>query len=89
MPIAKERMGGTEGEVENREEARRMVPSPPKVAARSVFWVRRLGDSLVDVVWWAADTGGVEGIGAMVTEVGRALVRAWTCEASVRRDRFG
>ena len=48
--MAKERMGGTEGEVEKRDEARRMVPSPPNVATRSVFWVRRFEVSLVELV---------------------------------------
>ena len=41
MPILKESIGGTEGVVAKREEARRMVPSPPKVAVKSTFWVRQ------------------------------------------------
>lgn len=43
VPIAKLRMGGTEGECEKRFEARRMVPSPPRVHMRSVFVERRAG----------------------------------------------
>ena len=35
MPIAKERIGGTHGVVEKREDARRIVPSPPNVTTRS------------------------------------------------------
>lgn len=35
--MLKLRIGGTEGEVAKREEARRMVPSPPKVAVRSTL----------------------------------------------------
>ena len=41
--MLKERMGGTEGAVAKREEAWRMVPSPPKVAVTSTFWGRREG----------------------------------------------
>ena len=40
-----ERIGGTEEDVANREEARRMVPSPPNVAIRST-----LDDSLDEMV---------------------------------------
>lgn len=42
--MLKERIGGTEGDVAKREEARRMVPSPPKVVVRST-----LSGSSVDV----------------------------------------
>ena len=38
MPMAKERIGGTARVLEKSDEARRIVPSPPKVATRSVFW---------------------------------------------------
>ncbi len=51
--MLKERMGGTEGDVAKRDEARRMVPSPPKVATRSTLEERRVGEETV--VW------GVEG----------------------------
>ena len=37
MPIANDKMGGAVDGVENNEQARSMVPSPPKVATRSVF----------------------------------------------------
>lgn len=37
VPILKERIGGTEGVVLKREEAWRIVPSPPNVAVRSTF----------------------------------------------------
>ena len=35
--MLKERMGGTEGVVAKREEARSIVPSPPNVAVKSTF----------------------------------------------------
>lgn len=35
--MLKLRIGGTEEELAKREEARRMVPSPPKVVVRSTF----------------------------------------------------
>lgn len=38
MPMLKESIGGTSEVVAKREEARRMVPSPPNVAVRSTFW---------------------------------------------------
>ncbi len=41
VPILKESMGGTEGVVAKREEAWRIVPSPPKVAVTSTFWARK------------------------------------------------
>ena len=41
VPILKDRIGGTERVVLKREEAWRMVPSPPKVAARSTLRVRK------------------------------------------------
>lgn len=34
------RMGGTEADVANREEACKIVPSPPNVVVRSTFWAR-------------------------------------------------
>ena len=37
VPRLKLRIGGTEAVCENKEEACRMVPSPPNVAMRSVF----------------------------------------------------
>ena len=40
MPMLKLRIGGTEAVVAKREEAWRIVPSPPKVAVRSTFWGR-------------------------------------------------
>lgn len=40
MPMLKLRIGGTEGVVAKKEEARRMVPSPPKVAVRSTLLER-------------------------------------------------
>ena len=36
--MLKERMGGTEREFANMDEAWRMVPSPPKVVVRSTLW---------------------------------------------------
>lgn len=41
VPILNESIGGTEGTVAKREEARRIVPSPPNVAVKSTFWVRK------------------------------------------------
>ena len=38
--MLKESIGGTEGIVAKSEEARRIVPSPPKVAVTSTFWER-------------------------------------------------
>lgn len=62
--MLKLRIGGTEGEVAKREEARRMVPSPPKVAVRSTFWERGVVGGLV--CWfgggegdWDVGSGGV------------------------------
>ncbi len=52
--MLKLRIGGTEGVVAKKEEARRMVPSPPKVAVRSTF----LGRVVV--------RGGVDGEGGEV-----------------------
>ena len=46
MPILKESIGGTDGAVAKREEARRIVPSPPKVAVKSTFWVRSAGGAM-------------------------------------------
>ena len=43
MPILNERIGGTEVAEEKREEARRMVPSPPKVVIRSTLEWRSAG----------------------------------------------
>ena len=37
MPKLKDRIGGTEDAEAKREEARRIVPSPPKVATMSTF----------------------------------------------------
>ena len=48
--MANERIGGTRGVVEKREDARRMVPSPPKVATRSVFEWRWLDVDVGDCV---------------------------------------
>ena len=45
--MLKERMGGTEGDMAKRDEARRMVPSPPKVATRSTLEERRAGEGTV------------------------------------------
>ena len=42
-------IGGTEGAVAKREEAWRMVPSPPKVAVTSTFALRR-GEGLFAIV---------------------------------------
>ena len=42
VPMLKERTGGTEMVEEKREEARRMVPSPPNVVTRSVLAWRGL-----------------------------------------------
>lgn len=39
VPILKLNIGGTEGEIAKSEEARRMVPSPPKVVIRSTLSV--------------------------------------------------
>lgn len=39
--MLKESIGGTEGVVAKREEAWRIVPSPPKVAVKSTFWARK------------------------------------------------
>lgn len=39
--MLKESIGGTEGAVAKREEAWRIVPSPPKVVVKSTFWERR------------------------------------------------
>ena len=53
--MLKERIGGTEGDVAKREEARRMVPSPPKVVVRSTLCGRSvdvgldLGEELVGI----------------------------------------
>ena len=41
MPMLKESIGGTEGMVAKREEACRIVPSPPNVAVKSTFWERK------------------------------------------------
>lgn len=51
VPMLKERMGGTEGVVAKREEAWRMVPSPPKVVVRSTL-VERGGEGEMVVVDW-------------------------------------
>ena len=47
--MLKERMGGTEVVEEKREEARRMVPSPPNVVTRSVLAWMGLGARADDV----------------------------------------
>ena len=39
--MLKESIGGTEGVVAKREEAWRIVPSPPKVVVKSTFFFRR------------------------------------------------
>ena len=39
--MLKESMGGTEAAVAKREEACRIVPSPPKVAIKSTFWASK------------------------------------------------
>ena len=39
--MLKDSIGGTEGAVAKRAEARRIVPSPPKAAVKSTFWVKR------------------------------------------------
>lgn len=41
MPMLKDRIGGTEGVVEKRDEACRIVPSPPRVVVKSTFSARR------------------------------------------------
>ena len=56
VPRLKERIGGTEVEVEKREEAWRIVPSPPNVVARSVFWWR--------VCWTEGEEGECMGKGS-------------------------
>jgi len=56
--MLKERIGGTEGEVAKREEARRMVPSPPKVVTRSTLEGRRV------VVGVVGESDG-EGVGGL------------------------
>ncbi len=61
MPMLKLRIGGTEGVVAKNEEARRMVPSPPKVAVRSTL----LGRAVVRVVrdgWVGGEGGFGEGV---------------------------
>ena len=45
--MLKERMGGTEGDLAKRDEARRIVPSPPKVATRSTLEERWVGEEMV------------------------------------------
>lgn len=45
--MLKERMGGTEGDLAKRDEARRMVPSPPKVATRSTLEERLVEEVMV------------------------------------------
>jgi hypothetical protein len=53
--MLKERIGGTEGEVAKREEARRIVPSPPNVVIRSTLFGSSvdveldLGEDVVDI----------------------------------------
>ena len=54
MPMLKERIGGTEGLWAKREEARRMVPSPPKVATRSTLEDIGVGEETVP---WGVDGG--------------------------------
>jgi len=46
VPMLKERMGGTEAVVAKREEAWRIVPSPPKVVVRSTFGARGEGSGV-------------------------------------------
>jgi hypothetical protein len=58
VPMLKLRIGGTEGEVAKRDEARRMVPSPPKVAIRSTLSANAVG---VDI--------GLRELGELVAEV--------------------
>lgn len=41
MPMLNDRMGGTSQDVLKREDACRIVPSPPKVVVRSIFWARK------------------------------------------------
>lgn len=41
VPMLKDRIGGTEGVVEKRDEACRIVPSPPRVVVKSTFSARR------------------------------------------------
>lgn len=38
MPMLKERMGGTLSDLAKREDAWRIVPSPPKVVTKSTVW---------------------------------------------------
>ena len=43
--MLKDRIGGTEVEAENKEDARRMVPSPPNVVVTSTFCASVAGGS--------------------------------------------
>lgn len=52
--MLKERIGGTEGDSAKRDEARRMVPSPPNVATRSTLEERWVG---AETVSWEAGGG--------------------------------
>ena len=52
--MLKERIGGTEGDSAKRDEARRMVPSPPKVATRSTLEEICVGEETVS---WEAGAG--------------------------------
>lgn len=45
--MLKERIGGTEGDLAKRDEARRMVPSPPNVATRSTLEERLVEEVMV------------------------------------------
>ncbi len=56
--MLKLKIGGTEGEVAKRDEARRMVPSPPKVVIRSTLSANSVGVNI-----------GLRELGELVAEV--------------------
>lgn len=58
VPMLKLKIGGTEGEVAKRDEARRMVPSPPKVVIRSTLSANSVGVNI-----------GLRELGELVAEV--------------------
>lgn len=78
--MLKERIGGTEGVVAKREEARRMVPSPPKVVQRSTFGVR---DAVVEV--WEEDEESVS-VGGEYMGKGRRERSSSAAEGSRMKD---
>ena len=91
--MLKLRTGGTCAVMLKREAARRMVPSPPNVARRSVFWERRFAvgvegcEGLRDDV--EVDINGVGGMAAKGTEAGRREDRRGRRDESVRREMEG